>query len=872
MPSDITNPNIGSAVPLCYGYVRATGMQVVNYTGPTPVGEVDGQPNQPLYASGTQTGIWLLGEGEWDGFDAFWIDGKMCGCNYSGGSYQGQWGTGQPIINFHAGTDTPPGTPLTPSSNGPDQGCDILWGALPPIVNPLCYSGFAYYAFSWLPALFWKSPTLSPVGDWRSTKVRIFDDMGNQAAYGFSTNPAWHFVDAILRKAIVPRTTYNISMVTGPDPLPAIALTYFDWGSIYESAQYFDELLANGSPRFSGSYAFSAQCTLAAVLEQILLCCRSYQQEYAGKLFLNCDKPRPSTFILTSDNLIPFSLQVDDTQVKANANFYTGNFLDLGVPNIIDITTMTVTGDDGLGNWVGTITTPTINPCLPDDIITVGGNSNPVLNALYYVHAATDYTITVYKFAHSGTGTGTGGAIGYNISRFEKRSPWLVHNAHAVSQGQLTSAAQGNKAFKRLSVDLDFANCTFDQQNRLLQYECYRDLGLDPLNPNLGLPPGTEWKPPVQITLSAFAESVDANLNILKQQQCGAIITIDPTASYEFAGEYEIIERWVYPFQQDASAFTTAMETQGVPSGKGGILITSDMYSGTIALLLRTYNPNVFFDVSNEAAAGYATVLNDELWSGPGPVNSGYQIISDTLVGLDEGTTASIAYSGVTVRPAGHIDVSYEYGWINGLAYSTLYYVFVDDPLLAGGPIALQATDNIGDLTGHFGRMYIDYITTPASGGGGTGGGGGGGGGGFGRCFVMGTLVHTNDGVIPNLELYKRWRSQEDIRLKSRDGFEKIKKAFWVQVDEVVRLKAHGCDVVECSCSSTFFDQDTEKYKPAREVQHLDSLDTADGFRVVAVVRRMVRRALVLVLEMEGPTHEYLVGSAGYWTHNALKS
>jgi len=70
----------------------------------------------------------------------------------------------------------------------------------------------------------------------------------------------------------------------------------FDWGPIYSAAQYFDEFLANGRRRFEGNYSFSQQTTLQAVIEQILLCCRSFSSEYAGKISLKCDMPRSSVF------------------------------------------------------------------------------------------------------------------------------------------------------------------------------------------------------------------------------------------------------------------------------------------------------------------------------------------------------------------------------------------------------------------------------------------------------------------------------------------------------------------------------------------------------------------------------------------------
>ena len=70
MPSgDICTANIGTPWPLCYGYFRATGMRLIDFTVlPTtavPAG---------TFPANMQIGFWDLGEGELDGCDALWIN------------------------------------------------------------------------------------------------------------------------------------------------------------------------------------------------------------------------------------------------------------------------------------------------------------------------------------------------------------------------------------------------------------------------------------------------------------------------------------------------------------------------------------------------------------------------------------------------------------------------------------------------------------------------------------------------------------------------------------------------------------------------------------------------------------------------------
>lgn len=76
--------------------------------------------------------------------------------------------------------------------------------------------------------------------------------------------------------------------------------------------------------------------------------------------------------------------------------------------------------------------------------------------------------------------------------------------------------------------------------------------------------------------------------------------------------------------------------------------------------------------------------------------------------------------------------VAYASGTITGLANSTPYFVYADDPDYAGGAVTYLATTNANIVTAGNGRYYIGKVTTPSGGGGSTGGGWGGGGGGGG--------------------------------------------------------------------------------------------------------------------------------------------
>src|ERR1039458_7670714 len=172
MAINITCASMGSPIPLCYGYVHCSGMQFITSTEPTPRWQADhayGIPiadndtcldsngnlevcmtahtsggteptwntniggftdghnwqNYGALQDGQEIGVWLLGEGEWDGFVSLYnqiapLQPFATNYNRADGSYFPH-GPAPPTIHFHAGCDTPVGSPVTPGSTGPDQ-------------------------------------------------------------------------------------------------------------------------------------------------------------------------------------------------------------------------------------------------------------------------------------------------------------------------------------------------------------------------------------------------------------------------------------------------------------------------------------------------------------------------------------------------------------------------------------------------------------------------------------------------------------------------------------------------------------------------------------------------------------------------------
>lgn len=136
-------------------------------------------------------------------------------------------------------------------------------------------------------------------------------------------------------------------------------------------------------------------------------------------------------------------------------------------------------------------------------------------------------------------------------------------------------------------------------------------------------------------------------------------------------------------------------------------------------------NGNTTSDVINSnGQLASATVVPGVRSIGPGSSRA-----ANPLSATDAGSDATIDVAAHTQFIGDATGVSYNAGSITGLAFSTQFYVFTDDPTFAGGAVTYQATTDVTDLGKDNGRYYVAVVTTPADGGGDTGGSGGGGGG-----------------------------------------------------------------------------------------------------------------------------------------------
>lgn len=141
--------------------------------------------------------------------------------------------------------------------------------------------------------------------------------------------------------------------------------------------------------------------------------------------------------------------------------------------------------------------------------------------------------------------------------------------------------------------------------------------------------------------------------------------------------------------------------------------------------------------LANQLAMIQTVIRNDA-------ISSSYTAPGTVLTATDAGTNATITIAAHT-RVYGDIsNVAVNGGSVAVLAYSTLHYVYYDDPTRVGGAVTYSATTNANTAlpTAAAGRHYVGSITTPASGGGSTSGGSAppSGGGGITRSEINSTL------------------------------------------------------------------------------------------------------------------------------------
>jgi hypothetical protein len=596
----------GQPQPLGYGYVWATGKRHAYYT------VQDSGYNGLDY---TRVGFWLLGEGEWDGCAELWISDKLAwrGNNGTTSTWLGwDWQTpldytAQGIVfHFHPGTDATSGQ----YSTGGDQGLDALWSLFPPAINQVPFSRIAYYGLMRKQPIIGQTSTtqsdssqwtdINPIGLWRALKCRLFDANGKMTGYAWTRNPVWHWIDVRLRRKLMP--WYNIS-TSSIDDISTAVRACFDWDAIYSSAQYCDEQLSNGKPRFRGDYMFTSACSLQAIEEQIARVCRGYYTSYGGQDALCIDRPRSVAFTFKREHLLPGTFEANDQAVHTAGNRYVGQFRDLEVAASNTIASITCSS-----NGRPQVTTTDSHPFNDGDYVSIGA-TDTTYDSVWQVYSVPDVEnsgtpeevdpttlVLVRKGSNYPSSVGSGGKIGLLSSRFKERAPQFWHKANMWARG---SVAIGVPRYRqKASVTIDLGTSTYDQASRICCYERDRALGPDTAGADGTISSNYVTPPQISFSTSMFAKD-DAG-NLVMEIVCGDHVAIDDTLSVPYAGDYEVEVKKVS---------VPTVETSGQ---NGSIALSPAQNSGEVHLTLRPYRTDIFYDSSDSTGCGWDIVPGSE--------------------------------------------------------------------------------------------------------------------------------------------------------------------------------------------------------------------------------------------------------------------
>jgi hypothetical protein len=271
--------NLGHPIPLAYGRHLVRGNIIFQHK-----------------QSETNTRIFIaLGDGEWDGIEVLFINGKVTPLSS--------------LSHFHPGIDGETGTETTPN-NGNQKICS-LWPAT--FTDKFTFSNTAYLGLSLGVDVEAVGPGFDILGIYRTRKVRIFDSAGAITSFVYSTNPAWICLDIIIEHEIRRRALVGSA-------LTAAQKERIDFQSFIDWAADCDVDIGGGKKRFEANIAITRQTDLKRAVELLLITGRAYIITTNGKLTAAMDKSRSSVATITRDEILEGGLSFGRKSTRNLAN------------------------------------------------------------------------------------------------------------------------------------------------------------------------------------------------------------------------------------------------------------------------------------------------------------------------------------------------------------------------------------------------------------------------------------------------------------------------------------------------------------------------------------------------------------------------
>ena len=222
---------------------------------------------------------------------------------------------------------------------------------------------------------------------------------------------------------------------------------------------------------------------------------------------------------------------------------------------------------------------------------------------------------------------------------------------------------------------------------------------------------GQEWDKSLDSSAGQTNPSV---WRALKALQPGAIVTLDPTVFYEYAGDYEIMQKTFNPMQIEVEDSTSGNFLQGA-TRSGAMNNGTDQNSGVLQLVLRTFNPSstIFTDVSPAPNASFATVPGQLPYGGGGGSSSGGGVggggggggsAATLTVSTDSSGVVTVTWTALSVTLTSGVVLNYTAG-----SATNVSDLFATLGAIQAGSACFLFVEDIG-ATGGSGKVFVGSV------------------------------------------------------------------------------------------------------------------------------------------------------------------
>ncbi|KKM04104.1 hypothetical protein LCGC14_1767590, partial [marine sediment metagenome] len=282
-----------------------------------------------------------LGVGEWDSIEALFVNGKLVDH------------TDTSQFHFHPGKAGEGGNETDPAT--PNQKICSFW--LSGFAVQPNFPGIVYLAMKLAPDIEAPGPGFQVIGIYKTLLVRIFDNVGNQTSYAFSSNTAWISLDNHIRSWIAPTKTNG-------ETLSAAEKDEIDFQAFKDWADDCDFVTPQSTKRFESHYALTEETDLMRALELDHLLGRAYTLERNAKITPFMDKVRSPVATVKAAHIAEGSFNLGRRSLRDAANRIEVKYRDLDSgkgAGTLSTTGVTVTG-------IGTKFTELYKPGEPSEL------------------------------------------------------------------------------------------------------------------------------------------------------------------------------------------------------------------------------------------------------------------------------------------------------------------------------------------------------------------------------------------------------------------------------------------------------------------------------------------------------------------------